>query len=200
MKPFAQSCEQNKDVILNVIQPLLASSQNLLEIGSGTGQHAIHFAQAMPHLQWHTSERFEFLSGIQMWMDEYCQDGQLQNIQSPISLDVAQENWPELNVDAIYTANTLHIMHWNEVQLFFQQAPTLLKRDGIMLIYGPFNYNGNYTSLSNEHFDDWLKSRDQQSGIRDFSDVDTLAQENDLKLLTDYEMPENNRILCWKKI
>ena len=199
MKPFSESCEQNKEVILKVIRPLLSSRQSLLEIGSGTGQHAIYFAQAMPHLQWYTSDRSEALNGIQMWLDEFCIDGKLANIHSPVLLDVTQKNWPELEIDAIFTANTLHIMHWNEVQKFFQQAAALLDSGGIMLIYGPFNYQGQYTSESNEHFDGWLKDRDPQSGIRDFSALDELAVNNGLKLLDDYQMPANNRILCWQK-
>ena len=200
MKPFSESCEQNKDVILKVIKPLLASRHSVLEIGSGTGQHAIYFAQAMPHLKWHTSDRAEALSGIQMWLDEFCSDGKLQNIRSPIVLDVSQTNWPELKVDAIFTANTLHIMHWNDVQTLFEQAPKLLVSDGVILIYGPFNYQGQYTSDSNESFDGWLKSRDSTSGIRDFSDLEVLAEKNGLKFLADYEMPANNRILCWQKM
>lgn len=200
MKPFSESCEQNKDVILKVIKPILTSRHSLLEIGSGTGQHAIYFAQAMPHLKWHTSDRAEALSGIQMWLDEFCSDGQLQNIISPVSLDVSQTNWPELKVDAIFTANTLHIMHWSDVQMFFEQAPKLLVSDGVILIYGPFNYQGQYTSDSNESFDGWLKSRDSKSGIRDFSDLEVLAEKNGLKFLADYEMPANNRILCWQKM
>ncbi|MCW8931971.1 MAG: class I SAM-dependent methyltransferase [Gammaproteobacteria bacterium] len=199
IKPFSESCEQNKEVILNTIQPLLSSRHNVLEIGSGTGQHAIYFSQAMPHLQWHTSDRYEALSGIQMWLDEFCSDDRLSNVHPPIVLDVAQSNWPALNVDAIFTANTLHIMNWNEVQIFFKHAPKLLNHDGILLIYGPFNYDGKYTSKSNEHFDSWLKSRDSESGIRDFSELEKLATEGGLTFLDDYEMPENNRILCWKK-
>ncbi len=199
MKPFSESCEQNKDVILKIIKPLLSSSQSLFEIGSGTGQHAIYFPQAMPHLQWYTSDRYEAVKGIQLWIDEYCIDGQLKNIHSPVILDVMQENWPELKVDAVYTANSLHIMHWHEVQSFFDQAPTLLNSGGIMLVYGPFNYSGQYTSDSNRRFDGWLKDREPNSGIRDFSAVDELAKNNGLHLLDDYEMPANNRILCWQK-
>lgn len=199
MKPFSESCEQNKEVILKTIKPLLSLSENLLEIGSGTGQHAIHFAQAMPHLQWHTSDRPESLAGIQMWLNEFCINGQLNNIRPPIALDVMQNNWPALKVDAVYSANTLHIMHWNEVQKFFEQSAFCLNHGGILLAYGPFNYQGKYTSESNERFDNWLKSRDSKSGIKDFSDLCELAENAQLKLMADYEMPANNRILYWQK-
>lgn len=199
MKPYSESCEENKDVILKIIQPLLLEKKSLLEIGSGTGQHAIHFAQAMPHIQWHTSDRYEALAGIQMWINEYQVNGKLRNLHSPILLDVAQKHWPELIVDAIFTANTLHIMHWDEVQNLFENISELLTDDGILLIYGPFNYHGQYTSDSNARFDVWLKSRDPESGIRDFSALTVLAESNGFKLFADYEMPANNRLLCWKK-
>ena len=201
MKPFSESCEQNKDVILNVIKPLLENSRSMLEIGSGTGQHAVHFAQAMPHLTWYPSDRVESLSGIQMWLDDYRDKGiPLENVQRPFELDVMQAQWPELQMDAVFTANTLHIMHWDEVEVFFQKVPLQLEVDGMVLVYGPFNYHGNYTSDSNRQFDGWLKSRDPQSGIRDFDDLDALASQNGLQIMTDFEMPANNRILCWHKV
>ncbi len=199
MKPYSESSEENKDVILNVIQPLLLEKKSLFEIGSGTGQHAIYFAQAMPHIQWHTSDRSEAIAGIKMWVDEYKVNGKLHNLHSPIPLDVAQKHWPEIKVDAIFTANTLHIMHWNEVQNLFNNMTKLLSEDGIVLAYGPFNYQGKYTSDSNARFDAWLKSGDANSGIKDFSVLVTLAENNGFKLFADYEMPSNNRILCWKK-
>lgn len=200
MKPFAESCEQNKNVILEVIKPLLENCTDVLEIGSGTGQHAIHFSQAMPHLRWYPSDRIEALAGIQMWLDEYRESGNpLNNIYNPIELDVAQSNWPEIEVDAIFMANTLHIMHWHEVQLMFQEMSPLLRTNGMVLVYGPFNYNGKYTSDSNRQFDSWLKSRDPESGIRDFNELDALADANSLKIMADFEMPANNRILCWCK-
>lgn len=196
MKPFSESSEQNKDVILDVIKPLLVNSRQILEIGSGTGQHAVHFARAMPHLQWYPSDRLESLAGIQMWLDDACLD----NIQSPIVLDVMQTDWPELEVDAVFTANTLHIMHWNEIQSMFEKISPLIRLGGLLLIYGPFNYHGQYTSDSNRQFDGWLKSRDPDSGIRDFDHVNELALKNNLQIMTDFEMPANNRILCWYKI
>ncbi len=195
MKPFSQSCEENKDDILSVIRPLLSNSSSLLEIGSGTGQHAVYFAQAMPHLQWFTSDRKEALKGIQMWLNT----ADLLNVHSPLELDVLQQDWPELSVDAIFMANTLHIMSWHAIEKLFSHIPSLLKGNGILLIYGPFNYQGKFTSDSNRRFDVWLKSRDLQSGVRDFSAVDNLAQENSLQLMIDYEMPSNNRLVYWRK-
>ena len=201
MKPFAESCEQNKDVILEVIQPLMVNCTDVLEIGSGTGQHAIHFAQAMSHLQWHPSDRSESLPGIQMWLDEFRARGvALKNIHTPIELDVTQENWPELEVDVIFMANTLHIMHWDEIEKMFQKLYSVLTPGGMVLAYGPFNYQGQYTSDSNRQFDGWLKSRDPSSGIRDFDELGQLASHNGLRIMADFEMPANNRILCCHKL
>ena len=195
MKPFSESCEQNKDVILQVIKPLLETQKHLLEIGSGTGQHAVYFGQALPHLQWQTSDRKEALSGIQMWLDE----SGLNNVHPPLALDVKQSDWPDLEIDAVFMANTLHIMSWDEVQALFNQMSLILQDNGILLIYGPFNYHGQYTSESNKNFDGWLKSRDPKSGVRDFEAVNQLAQKSGLQLQDDYEMPANNRILYWQK-
>ncbi len=202
MKPFSESCEQNKDVILNVIQPLLTESRCLLEIGSGTGQHAVYFGHAMPHLQWHTSDRSEpSLGGIQMWLDDAAANNvNVANVHSPFVLDVMQNNWPVTQFDAVFMANTLHIMSLPQVEALFKQAPLLLQKEGLFLVYGPFNYNGQYTSDSNKQFDGWLKSRDPDSGIKDFAVIDELARKSGLKLQADYEMPANNRILCWQKI
>lgn len=199
MKPFSESCEQNKNVILETIKPILSSCKNVLEIGSGTGQHAVYFAQQMPHLQWYTSDRVDALKGIQMWLDEYQSEGELSNVHSPITLDVTQSQWPDLCVDAIFSANTLHIMGWQEVKMFFERATQVLDANGLMLVYGPFNYQGQYTSDSNRQFDGWLKARDPHSGIKDFSELNDLAIQNGLKILVDYEMPANNRILLWQK-
>lgn len=200
MKPFSESCEQNKDVILNVIQPLLAESRCLLEIGSGTGQHAVYLGNAMPHLQWHTSDRSESLQGIQMWLDDAVLNNvDITNVHPPFVLDVMQTNWPGIEFDAVFMANTLHIMSLSEVEILFERAALLLQKDGLFLVYGPFNYNGQYTSASNKQFDGWLKSRNPDSGIKDFTVINDLAQKSGLKLQADYEMPANNRILFWQK-
>lgn len=194
-KPYAESCDQNREPIFQVIEPLLKDRDNLLEIGSGTGQHAVYFACDLPHIQWQTSDRSENHSGIQLWLDE----AQCNNIASPIALDVSTDIWPSQTYDATFSANTIHIMHDNNVEDFFRQIPSVLNESGLLMIYGPFNYNGNYTSESNARFDEWLKSRDPDSGIKDFEWLDHMANKGGLFLQQDYEMPANNRILCWKK-
>jgi cyclopropane fatty-acyl-phospholipid synthase-like methyltransferase len=193
-KPYSESCDQNKDPILSVISPVFSKLSSVLEIGSGTGQHAIYFAEKMPHLKWYTSDCQPYLEGINMWLDEAA----LPNTVAPVELDVTASPWPKLDVDAIFTANTVHIMSWNEVHHFMAGAGRLLGKQGSLLIYGPFNYAGTYSSDSNERFDQWLKSRDPESGIKHFEEIVSLAGENGMELVTDYAMPANNRILHFK--
>jgi len=195
MKPYSESCDQNKAPILAVIKPLFSGCSSVLEIGSGTGQHAVCFAENMPRLVWHTSDRPENHSGIRQWLDE----ANLPNTRYPLLLDVTQAEWPELSVDAVFSANTAHIMHWPEVEALIAGVGELLSEGGVFALYGPFNYNGSYTSESNARFDVWLKQRDPQSGIRAIEELDKLAGDVGLSLLEDHEMPANNRILCWQK-
>jgi cyclopropane fatty-acyl-phospholipid synthase-like methyltransferase len=193
-KPFAESCEENKAPILEVLKRLLKDSESLLEIGSGTGQHAVHFAAAMPHLTWQTSDLAPSHSGIHAWLDE----ADLPNTRYPLLLDTEGE-WPIGPYDTIFSANAVHIMSWPAVVACFAGVGRVLEREGLLVLYGPFNYGGEYTSESNRRFDGWLKSRDPQSGIRDFDDLQILAAANGLVFSQDIEMPVNNRILVWRK-
>lgn len=195
-KPYSESCDQNKDSILSVIAPLFSTVSNVLEIGSGTGQHAIYFSEKMPHLTWYTSDCREHIEGINCWLD----DATVENIIPPIELDVTKSKWPEQKMDAVFTANSVHIMGQEDVKFLIKGSAEMLHSEGSLLIYGPFNYNGNYTSDSNENFDQWLKARDVLSGIKDFEAINALALENGLALKKDYEMPANNRILHFVKL
>ena len=195
-KPYSESCDQNKEVILSIISPLFLSLSNVLEIGSGTGQHAIYFAERMPHLRWHTSDCSSYLDGINMWLA----DTGLTNVLPPLELNVSRSQWPQLEVDAVFTANSIHIMHQQDVVNLINGVGKLLKQGGGFVIYGPFNYNGLYTSKSNENFDRWLKQRDAFSGIKHFEEIESLANSNNMQLVTDYEMPANNRILHFIKV
>lgn len=196
-KPHAPACDRNRDPILAVLREHFADRRRVLEIGSGTGQHAVYFARAMPWLQWQASDVAEHLPGIGAWLDAE----QLPNTPAPLALDVL-EPWPEVEADAVFTANTLHIMGWKGVQAFFVGVGRLLAGvpNGTLVAYGPFNYNGAYTSGSNREFDDWLKARDPQSGIRDFEAVDALAAGAGLQLVQDVAMPANNRCLVWRRV
>ena len=195
MKPYAESCDQNRDPIFEVIQPLLKDKKSILEIGSGTGQHAAYFAQKMPHLIWQTSDQQPYHEGIKLWLD----DANLDNTPPPILLNVSTDVWPKQNFDAIFSANAVHIMAWDNVVDFFENAPKLLNKGGLFILYGPFNYNQQYTSESNARFDIWLKQRDSHSAIRDFEALDELAQKSGMTLQNDYALPANNRIIVWKK-
>jgi cyclopropane fatty-acyl-phospholipid synthase-like methyltransferase len=193
-KPYAESCEENKAPILAVLSQLFADVHSVLEIGSGTGQHAVHFAAAMPHLIWHTSDVAEHHPGMHDWLDEAA----LPNTRDPIDLDV-RGNWPEETYDAVFSANTAHIMGWPAVEALFAGIGKVLAEGGCFALYGPFNYNGQYSSESNRRFDVWLKQRDPLSGIRDFADLNQLAEAQGLKSEEDIEMPVNNRILVWRR-
>jgi len=194
-KPHCAACDKNQKAILEVILSLFSNCRNILEIGSGTGQHAVYFAERMPHLTWQTSDKEENHAGINMWLS----DAALGNTRMPVELDVSQNNWSELEADAIFSANTAHIMSWDEVVHFINGVGKLLMTNGYFCLYGPFNYNKQYTSESNARFDQWLKSRDILSGIRNFEDLDQLANNVSMSLFQDYEMPANNRLLCWRK-
>lgn len=196
MKPFSDACEENKDPILEVIRPYFATASNVLEIGSGTGQHAVYFAEHLPHLTWHSSDMAIYHNGIKQWLADYKGS----NLVGPYSLDVKQDNWPSDNFDGVFSANTTHIMSWPEVERMFHGINGCLVESGYFCLYGPFNYSGNYTSASNERFDRFLKERDPNSGLRDLEDLTTLATNVGMALVDDHEMPVNNRTLVWQKI
>ena len=191
-KPDAPSCLRNREPILGVLRDHFADRRNVLEIGSGTGQHAIFFAAALSHLNWQTSEQRENLSGIQAWLNEAA----LPNTPAPLELDVMGA-WPTQRYDAIFSANTLHIMSWAEVESVFARLPDVMTGDARLAVYGAFNYGGRFTSESNATFDAWLKQSGAHRGIRDFEAVDALAGKAGLTLLEDRAMPSNNRCLVW---
>ena len=194
-KAYSAACDKNRDPILSVIQELFAGCSSVLEIGSGTGQHAVYFAQNMPHLVWHTSDMRQNHTDINMWLEE----AGLDNLMPPLELDVTQEHWPDMEIQAVFSANTAHIMHWHAVEAFITGVGRLLPAQGMFLLYGPFNYNNQYTSQSNADFDIWLKQRDPESSIRNFEDIDRLAKSSGMILQQDFSMPANNRLLYWIK-
>ncbi|SKA74374.1 Protein of unknown function [Thiothrix eikelboomii] len=196
MRPYAAACDENREPILAVLKPLLHESEAVLEIGSGTGQHAVYFGEQLPHLTWQTSDQLDYHAGIRAWL----QSAQLPNVYPPLLLDVRQTEWPKLQVDAVFSANTLHIMSESAVQACVAGVGSLLPTGGLFIVYGPFNYGGQFTSASNARFDQWLKQRDPDSGIRNFEDLHALAAKAGMELQADYEMPVNNRLLVWRKI
>jgi len=193
-KPFSAACERNKAPILQVLRPLYVGVTHVLEVGSGTGQHAVHFAAAMPHLQWQCSDVPAHLAGMKLWLDEAA----LPNLPPPLALDVSQ-GLPRGPFDAVFTANTLHIMGWSEVQCLFDGLAACLCGNGLFTAYGPFNLGGRFTSEGNARFDAQLRQADPRRGIRDLEAVDALARAAGLQMLRDEPMPAHNRCVSWQR-
>jgi hypothetical protein len=192
-KPFSPASERNRDVILDVLRAHFGDCRTVLEIGSGTGQHAVHFAAALPHLSWQTSDVPAHLDGIRQWLDE----AHLPNAPGPLSFDINAAP-PPGRFDAVFSANTLHIMGWHEVQWLFTMLPGLMRDGALLVVYGPFNEGGEFTSASNAAFDASLRAADARRGIRDLEAVDALAASAGLALIEDRPMPANNRCLVWR--
>lgn len=192
-KPHAPATERNRTPILSVLRRQFADRRRVLEIGSGTGQHAVYFAAAMPHLIWQTSDRPQYLPGIRLWLDE----AQLPNTPAPIALDVTEPPAVSQRHDAVFSANTLHIMSWPEVERLFALLPGLMSPGALFCCYGPFNYGGSFTSASNAQFDAALRLDDPRRGIRDIEAVDALARIAGMTMLEDAAMPANNRCITW---
>lgn len=199
--PFSAACERNKDAILFQLQHHFKCAKNVLELGSGTGQHAVYFAKRLPHLNWHCSDLQVNHSGINARINQQ----KSKNLIPPIVIDFnlaweLPKNLLTQGIDAMFTANTFHIVSWPLVQLFFTQVNKHLINGGVLCVYGPFNYQGNYTSQGNADFDIWLKERGESSAIRDFEAVVELAESANLRLKADHEMPANNRLLVFEKV
>jgi cyclopropane fatty-acyl-phospholipid synthase-like methyltransferase len=188
MKPFSEASERNRAPILAILKRVFKDRKHVLEIGSGTGQHAAYFAPELPHLVWQASDVAENLPGIREWVSS----------PAPIELNVEGE-WPRLAVDAVFSANTCHIMSWPQVERFLAGVGSLLPPGGVFALYGPFNYAGKHTSESNARFDAMLRARDPASGLRDFDDIGRLARKAGLALEEDNAMPANNRLLVFRK-
>jgi len=194
-KPFSPSCERNREPILAVLQRFFADRREVLEIGSGTGQHAVHIAAAMAALRWQCSDRSERIAGIRLWLDE----AHLANTPAPLALDVSSAEWPHANFDAAFSANTLHIMSWAEVEALFGGLNRVLAGHSKLAIYGPFRRDGAHTSESNERFDAQLRAESAPMGIRDLEAVDALAASIGFERLDVVPMPANNFCLLWQR-
>jgi len=192
---FSESCERNKQSILEILTVELRACFTALEIGSGTGQHAVHFASALPHVDWQPTDLAEELPSLAARITAQAPD----NVRPPLPLDVRNPSWPG-PVDAVFTANTLHIMSWDSVLHFFRGAGRTLGDRGLLCVYGPFLYTNVETVPSNIAFDQWLRAREAESGLRSFEAVNELAGEQSLALQTDHPMPANNRLLVWQRV
>jgi cyclopropane fatty-acyl-phospholipid synthase-like methyltransferase len=195
-KQFSSACERNSGPICALLQQILKNSAHVLEIGSGTGQHAVYFGAAMPHLTWHSSDLPQNHSSILAWQ----QEAHLPNVVAPLTLSVSEPNWPVGTFDAVFSANTCHIMAWNEVEAMFAGIGRLLPSGGLLCIYGPFNLEeGRFSSPSNAQFDAILRAQAAHMGIRNFAAVDALAAAQGLELQANYPMPAHNRLLVWRR-
>lgn len=194
-KPFSQASENNREPILGVLRRHLHRPIRVLEIGSGTGQHAVHFARALPHLTWQTSDLRANHRGIEQWIAE----AGLDNVLAPLELDVQASTWPVDRAGAVFSANTAHIMGWPAVQAMITGTSRLLAPGGLFLLYGPFSQGGRHNSPGNETFHQALRRRDPAMGIRDLDDLTAQAGSAGLELIEENPMPANNRLLVWAK-
>lgn len=185
MKPFSEASERNREPILAVLKKAFARATKVLEIGSGTGQHAAYFGPELPHLVWQPSDVAENLPGIREWVSH----------PAPIELDV-DKPFPNVDPDAIFSANTCHIMSWPQVERMFAGIGKMTSVKTVCL-YGPFKYRGKHTSESNAQFDAMLRGRDAASGLRDAEAIEALAARAGLRLDADHAMPANNRLLVF---
>lgn len=192
---FSSAAERNKQPILDVLRDYLRDGQRVLEVGSGTGQHVEFFGRAFPAVHWQPTDMPEYLPGLRTRLAMQA----LPNVASPILLDVRMPVWPVPGCDVLFSANTLHFMSIECVEQFFRGVGDVLAQSGLLIVYGPFNYGGEFTSPGNAAFDQRLKSDDPLRGIRDFEWVDGLAGGRGMSLLQDVAMPANNRILIWRK-
>jgi cyclopropane fatty-acyl-phospholipid synthase-like methyltransferase len=193
-KPYSEACDQNRRPIFAALAPRVADCSTLLEIGSGTGQHAVYFGGDLPQLSWQTSDQVAQHPGIVRWLDE----AGLDNVLPPLALDVLVDDWPHGPYDAVFSANTAHIMPERAVSAMFAGVGRVLAPEGPFLLYGPFSYDGRHTAPSNRSFDQWLRARDPQMGVRDLAWLRAQAGIAGLTLAEDLEMPVNNRLLVWR--
>jgi hypothetical protein len=191
--PFSQAAANNRGPILEQLRRLLAEQRQVVEVGAGTGQHALFFAAGLPAVHWQATEHPAALATLRL----RCRAGLLANLAEPVALDIDGDAWPVPEDAAVYTANTLHIVSEDSVRAFFRGCAASPARQ--LIVYGPFNYGGSFTSESNARFDAWLRERDRASGLRDFEGVDDLARAGGFTLREDVAMPANNRLLCWER-
>ena len=194
-KPFALATERNCKPILDVLQQELKNADTVLEIGSGTGQHAVALGAALDHLTWQTSDLDEHHAGIRAWLA----DAELANVLEPLLLDVSKASLPPATYDAVFSANTAHIMNFASVERMFALVAVALKENGLFCLYGPFRQAGEFNTASNAEFHRSLQARDPAMGIRHLEDLDRFATIGGMRRLRLYAMPANNYIVVWQK-
>ena len=193
--PFSSAAERNQHPILDQLKVLLPEQGTVLEIGSGTGQHAVFFTRNLPGLLWQPSDREENLPGLEACFS--AEDNK--RILPLMKLDVLEDPWPGRSYDAIYSANTAHIMSWDAVIAMFTRVTAHILPGARFYLYGPFNIDNCFTSHSNEQFDAGLRAQNPQMGIRDMEVVESLANLHQMQLEHRLAMPANNFILVFRK-
>ena len=193
--PFAQASENNKIPILAVLQRYFVRPADVLEIGTGTGQHAVYFAGQLPHIRWQPSDRQETCPLSRRRIEL----ANLPNIGPTLALDVTESPWPVTATDNVFSANTAHIMPWPAVEAMFTGVANVLNEGGYFCLYGPFNEQGQYTSPGNARFDRYLRTQPGGMGIRDRQALLALAEAVGLRFIAHHTMPANNQTLVWQK-
>jgi cyclopropane fatty-acyl-phospholipid synthase-like methyltransferase len=194
-KPYAEAADRNAAPIMGVLRYELRGCSTLFEIGSGTGQHAVTFAAELPALKWLTSDLEQSHGGIRAWIA----DSGLDNVLEPASFDVLSAEAPAITYDAVYSANTAHIMSYAAVRRMFELVGAMLGEQGVFCLYGPFSRGGAFSTPSNEAFDASLRARNANMGIRDLDDLEGLAGENRMELARVYALPANNLLVVWTR-
>ena len=195
MQSFSEAAEKNKNYILLVLQEWLPTHARVLEIGSGSGQHALHMAGQMKSITWQPTERPEGMPDLTKNLSDYGSS----NILKPLMLDLSSERWPNVDTNCVYSANVMHIVKENLGENLIRRVGDNLVEGGLLILYGPYKYGGDFTTQSNADFDAWLKERNPHSGIRDFEWVNDLADQHGLSLQADLSMPANNQILIFHR-
>ncbi len=193
--PYSSATERNRQPILDQLKVCLPALGTVLEIGSGTGQHAVHFSRHLPGVVWQPTDRHQALAGLEARL---AAEGS-ERILKPMQLDVLQDPWPERAYTAVFSANTAHIMSWEAVQAMFSGVADCLVSGGLFCLYGPFNINNNFTSPGNARFDASLRGQDPSMGLRDMADIDALAGRNRMSRTKKLAMPANNFMLVFTK-
>lgn len=194
-KPHAEYAVRNAGPILEVLQHEFRDCTEVLEIGSGTGQHAVRFASDLDHLNWQTSDLDENHAGIRAWIV----DSGLRNVRDPLSLDVMSADVKAATFDGVYSSNTAHIMSFDAVVRMFAVVGRTLRENGVFCLYGPFRKAGEFNTESNAQFDASLRARDPVMGIRDLEALDGLAAEQGMQRVSLYAVPSNNLVAVWRK-
>ena len=195
MERYSPAAEKNKTPILEELRDRLAPTARVLEVGSGSGQHALHFTEALPELRWQPTEHPAVMPALEANLGAAGREAILQ----PLALDLAADSWPTGPFDAVYAANVMHIVSVPLGEALLRGAASVLGEGGQLLLYGPYRFDGAFTTESNAEFDQWLKARDPASGVRDFEAVAAAAEAVGLVLEDNRAMPSNNQLLCFRR-